>query len=367
MYFSSGEVQILDYQTQQLRLFPQMARAIVFLFAAYEVKDLYMRMTSQLQEGNLELLPELHGLSSGLKSVVSWEVAQGIEQCRLACGGHGYSQASAFPEIYSYAVGGCTYEGENIVMLLQVARYLKYTCTKQLTMTTQNFRGLMKIVASIRAGTAKLAQLTSYIAEKPSSNRSHFTCVDNVSASDFISDFEHTARAQIFYAYDLLKHNESRFNTPEEAWNKTGIELCKASRLHVKAYLVRNYFNYVSRCNDPEIRPILDQIGKLYALDNIAGAGVWFTRNGYYSDDQMATVRQGIYSMLEALRPNAVAIVDSFDFSDRELQSVLGRRDGNVYENLLKWAQQSPLTRSEISTAYTKHLKPMMIEGRSKL
>ena len=75
-----------------------------------------------MQQGNLELLPQLHGLSSGLKSVVSWEVAQGIEQCRLACGGHGYSMASAFPDIYSYAVGGCTYEGENIVMLLQVAR-----------------------------------------------------------------------------------------------------------------------------------------------------------------------------------------------------------------------------------------------------
>lgn len=104
--FSKGEVQILDYQTQQLRLFPQIARALVFLFAAYEVKDLYMKVTTQLQEGNVELLPELHGLSSGLKSVVSWEVAQGIEQCRLACGGHGYSQASAFPEIYSYAVGG---------------------------------------------------------------------------------------------------------------------------------------------------------------------------------------------------------------------------------------------------------------------
>uniref|UniRef100_A0A1I7ZZZ7 Acyl-CoA_dh_1 domain-containing protein n=1 Tax=Steinernema glaseri TaxID=37863 RepID=A0A1I7ZZZ7_9BILA len=62
--------------------------------------------------------------SSGLKSVVSWEVAQGIEQCRMACGGHGYSHASGLPEAYGYAVGGCTYEGENIVMLLQVARFL---------------------------------------------------------------------------------------------------------------------------------------------------------------------------------------------------------------------------------------------------
>ena len=49
-------------------------------------------MTEQLGEGNTELLPEIHALTSGLKSVVSYEVALGIEQCRMACGGHGYSQ-----------------------------------------------------------------------------------------------------------------------------------------------------------------------------------------------------------------------------------------------------------------------------------
>lgn len=62
-------------------------------------------------------------MSSGLKAYVSFEVAKGIEICRLSCGGHGYSQASGLPEIYGNAVGGCTYEGDNIVMLLQVARY----------------------------------------------------------------------------------------------------------------------------------------------------------------------------------------------------------------------------------------------------
>lgn len=98
----------------------------------------------------------------------------------------------------------------------------------------------MKIVSNIRAGTAKLSQLTSYIAAKPSP-KSRFTCADNVSAADLIADFEHVAREQIFYAYNVLKQNEAQCKTPEEAWNKSGVELSKASRLHVKAYLVRNY------------------------------------------------------------------------------------------------------------------------------
>lgn len=47
-----------------------------------------------------------------------------------------------------------------------------------------------------------------------------------------------------------------------------------------------------------------------------------------------------------------MAIVDSFDFSDRELHSVLGRRDGNVYSNLLKWAKQSPLNKENVINLY---------------
>lgn len=85
------------------------------------------------------------------------------------------------------------------------------------------------------------------------------------------------------------------------------------------------------------------------------------------SDRQIESVRSGIYVLLTRLRPNAVALADSLDYSDRELHSVLGRRDGNVYPALLEWAQQSPLNKSEVSTAYEKYLGPMMQEGRSKL
>ncbi|KAM3715941.1 Acyl-coenzyme A oxidase acox-1.1 [Dirofilaria immitis] len=72
----SKEVQILDYRTQQYRIFPYLAQSFVFLFAATEVKNLYMRVSAQLAEGITELLQELHVLSSGFKAVVTWEVAK---------------------------------------------------------------------------------------------------------------------------------------------------------------------------------------------------------------------------------------------------------------------------------------------------
>ena len=41
----------------------------------------------------------------------------------MACGGHGYSQASGLPYLYVNYVPANTYEGENTVLFLQTARY----------------------------------------------------------------------------------------------------------------------------------------------------------------------------------------------------------------------------------------------------
>jgi len=61
-------------------------------------------------------------MSAGLKAFTTSGAVPGIEQCRLCCGGHGYSLASGLPKIYVNTAPSCTYEGENTVMLLQMAR-----------------------------------------------------------------------------------------------------------------------------------------------------------------------------------------------------------------------------------------------------
>jgi acyl-CoA oxidase len=39
---------------------------------------------------------------------------------------------------------------------------------------------------------------------------------------------------------------------------------------------------------------------------------------------------------MKNIRPNAVALVDAFDFSDTALNSSIGRYDGNVYEEMYR-------------------------------
>lgn len=64
---------------------------------------------------------------------------------------------------------------------------------------------------------------------------------------------------------------------------------------------------------------------------------------------QMLQISARIKELLSQLRLNAVALVDAFDFHDQKLNSVLGRYDGNVYENMFEWARNSPLNATEVS------------------
>jgi len=68
------------------------------------------------------------------------------------------------------------------------------------------------------------------------------------------------------------------------------------------------------------------------------------------SSIQLDTVRNCLLQLLADIRPNAVALVDAFDFPDALLCSVLGRYDGRVYENLYSWAANSPLNKTSVST-----------------
>jgi Acyl-CoA oxidase len=50
------------------------------------------------------------------------------------------------------------------------------------------------------------------------------------------------------------------------------------------------------------------------------------------AEKQAKWARQALYDVVTAVRPNAVALVDGFGFTDYLLNSALGRSDGDVYK-----------------------------------
>ena len=50
---------MIDYQTQQYKLFPQIANAYAFLFSGTRLRNIYFSTNSEIQQGNIEMLPEV--------------------------------------------------------------------------------------------------------------------------------------------------------------------------------------------------------------------------------------------------------------------------------------------------------------------
>uniref|UniRef100_A0A183BLR8 ACOX domain-containing protein n=1 Tax=Globodera pallida TaxID=36090 RepID=A0A183BLR8_GLOPA len=330
----AGEVKVLDYQTQQYRLFPQLARVYAIAFTGIYIMDMYKSVIANINAGDASLLSDLHSLGSGLKSVTSWQVSLGIEQCRMACGGHGYSEASGIPALYTMAVGGCTYEGENIVMLLQCAR------------------SLMKLAAELRSGVAIIENGTKsanpvtgylYLANPPRKCR-----ITQESGPDsYLEAFEHIARQRVFCAYDRLAQLRKRGRSAEEAWNEAGVALTKASKAHTIHFMAKTFVERTKIMQDPAARAVLDNIVWLFLSYELLQCAAALFEDSFMSAQQMEYVRIKMYDSMQRIRPIALTVVDSFDFTDAELMSVLGRRDGNVYEHLLEWAKQSPINAND--------------------
>lgn len=60
------------------------------------------------------------------------------------------------------------------------------------------------------------------------------------------------------------------------------------------------------------------------------------------------------------VRPNAISLVDAFNYTDHYLGSVLGRYDGNVYPKLYEEAWKDPLNESVVPDGYHEYIRPLL-------
>ncbi|XP_024252327.1 peroxisomal acyl-coenzyme A oxidase 1 isoform X1 [Oncorhynchus tshawytscha] len=339
------EPQIMDYQTQQYKLFPLLATAYAYKFVGQYMNQVYHRITGDISQGDFSELPELHALSAGLKAFTTWTASAGIEVCRMACGGHGYSRCSALPDIYVNFVPTCTYEGENTVMMLQTARFL---------------------IKSYRQASAghQLSGIVSYLNEserrlQPQSVSSRPTVVNVNDLASLVDAYKLRAAKLVEMAAKSIQQELQKRVSQEDAWNNSAIDLVRASDAHCHYVVVKLFAAKLGEIGDTGVHSVLSTLALLYALQGIQQHSGDFLQTGLLSVPQLSQVSQRLKDLLAQLRPNAVGLVDAFDYRDEMLNSVLGRYDGNVYEHMFEWARRSPLNKTEVHESYHKYLKPL--------
>lgn len=332
--FGSGprgapESKILDYLTHQHSLLPLLATCYAYHFVGRWMMQLYRAFTAELEAGDLGSLPEVHACTAGLKALFTQATADGIEECRRRCGGNGYLQASGLPELFASYVPAVTFEGDNTILLLQVAKYL----VKAAGQVTKGQR--MK-------GTAEYLNSWQSLLSQSCGAKT---------GQDFRSPERQVAAFQARSVRLVFSCARRVADAPDAdaALHLAAPELVRIARAHCQLIAVHKFIEGVGTGHAGDgVQRHLALLSDLYALSLMEANMGDFLEVGALTPGEAGLVRGEVQSLLAEIRPSAVQLVDAFYFSDHYLGSAIGRYDGDVYTHLYVAAQREPLNASPV-------------------
>jgi len=322
---------------QHYRLFKALSQAFAFFFVAFQLRGKMTSFTKGLASGDVSELAELHATSAGLRAFCTNWAGDGSEECRRCCGGHGVTMSSGIAKLLVDFISiSPIAEGDKIVLALQTARFL------------------VRSVESIRKK-QPVSGVVKYL--EGEERKPDFSRLRDLST--LVDAFRWRARQSAFYATEQFERSIAAGDAFDVAWNKNAVELVQAAENHCSYVLVLTFATELEKFKDADIKRVLNLLALHFALVQVKEkAGDW---NPHLSPKQLQDVKHTVNQLLAEIRPEAVALVDSFGFSDNSLQSAIGRYDGNVYEALFDYAKKSPLNEeSYIQEFWNEHLKDVL-------
>ncbi|XP_014097200.2 acyl-coenzyme A oxidase 1 isoform X1 [Bactrocera oleae] len=336
------EPQIIDHVTQQMKLFPEIATAVAHKLATNSLWSMYHETYVAIERGDYTRLPELHNLACALKALCTADANAGAERLRLACGGHGYLTSANLHTLVAAAAAACTYEGENTVLLLQVGRFL------------------MKSWRAASEG-KPLSPTASYLAA-PAQGKGFDKWTGDW--ANIVNAIQYAAASKVRLAFENMSQRLKQGQTEGEAANNTGLELTQAAELHGRSFIAATFLAHVTGPAAAErsaaFNRVLQNLLELYLVHTTQRHLSAILQCISLSDAELRTLQTRLEIALKKLRPDAVAIVDGFDFHDCTLSSTLGSYAGNVYESLFALAKQSPLNQQPVPKSFHTILKPFL-------
>lgn len=279
---------------QTYRLFKQLS-------TSYAIKFIGGWMLTQFKdiEGleNLDALPEIASTAAGLKGLCTFLAAEGIEDCRKCCGGHGYLLSAGVAAIGADFVWQTTAEGDFIVMMLQCARFLikAYESAKSGQPTPGPCNYL-----------SKLQKNSNVLACGPAPSKSVEAFYNPKTLIDIYEYRALVALSTVAEQYKALRATGVSF---DEAWNEYAVDLVNAVRAHCLAFMLNTFADQVNQIKDQACATVLRQLCCFFALSYIID-DQW---DGLIQHDQLTLMRAASRHLMDAIRPNAVALVDAFE------------------------------------------------------
>ncbi|KAF1806257.1 acyl-CoA dehydrogenase/oxidase C-terminal [Mucor lusitanicus] len=326
---SQLESQVISYSSVQHRLMPLLATAYALIIAGEGLYAQFNQLMVQLETNDAKLLPEIHATSCALKSWSTRRSTDGIEECRKAMGGHGYSIFSGVADLFATFVPSNTYEGDNFVLAQQVARFLlkqlqNVVKGKQVTSTTVEY------LYTLAEGTDQVFQF------------------DDVSQQ--ILDPEVQLKLFSMRSARLVADLGQQLQNGRE-WSDLNMECWAINLAHAEYLILKTLIAKVKAVEASEyanLAPTLKAISDLFCLSTLGYSSLaTFLSTATIHPSDLSKLNEKYREAIAKISNNAVPLTDGFGFTDRELNSALGKQDGRAYEALWDAVQKNPVNGEE--------------------
>ncbi|XP_042528634.1 peroxisomal acyl-coenzyme A oxidase 3 [Dipodomys spectabilis] len=324
------EVPVLEYQLQQWRLLPYLAAAYALDHFSKWLFFYMFKLQQALLEGDhshtqVELGREIHALSSAGKPLASWMAQQGIQECREACGGHGYLAMNRLGELRNDNDPNCTYEGDNNVLLQQTSNYLLGFLERPAS-DGSRFKSPLKTVDFLEASPSILGQTFT------GSCMSHW-----LEPAAALAAYQWLVSYLLQESQQKLSQERRSGTSDFEARNNSQVYYCRPLGLAFMELTVAQQFHEHAHSPGvpPSLRAVLGRLSALYTLWSLSQHQALLYRGGYISSEQAGkALEDAILHLCAQLKDDAVALVDAIAPPDFILGSPIGRADGELYKNL---------------------------------
>ncbi|XP_050545709.1 peroxisomal acyl-coenzyme A oxidase 3-like isoform X3 [Daktulosphaira vitifoliae] len=327
----SEELPVMEYQLLQCRLIPYLAVAYALKIYGDYVSRVYesfiLEMLTNSSSNKIQSIgTDIHVISSCTKPYAAWVTRDAIQECREACGGHGYLKASGLNDLRNANDANCTYEGDNNVLIQQTSNWLLNVWSNlddeniNLCDTPLGTIEFLKRADCILLDKFKISKI-----DEGSTHTNLISCFQwiicyllqqtdeklNLLKAQGLCSFTRRNESQMFYARDL-------------------------SIVFAEYLILKQFIETTSSTDlDDTHRIILHKLASLYGFWSIEKHLSLMYEGGYISGPLASMIiKESIIDLCSNLKNESVTLADALAPPDFILNSVLGASNGKIYKNL---------------------------------
>ncbi|WP_203566583.1 acyl-CoA dehydrogenase family protein [Aestuariimicrobium ganziense] len=317
-----AEITLLDYQTHQRKLLPEIARAYAYGFAMNEL-SLALQRVSDAAGSDPRAARELETRAAGMKVALTRWANDTIQVAREACGGAGYMSSNGITQIRQDADVFATFEGDNTVLSQLVAKALLLDYKQ--TWGDLDLRGTAQATARMLGGTFLERTTARSLIDRLVTTASRQPESDKLRARGWhVQMFEDRERHVVEgLAKRMRAAGKLGADEAFAAINACQEHMLVAARAHTDRVVLEAFIEAIDHVDDPYINSLLVRVCDLFALATMEEHRAWYLEHERIDASRSKAITQAVDDLCQELRPVALELVEGLGVEERWLNSAM--------------------------------------------